>query len=148
MVEIGACLSYGIDAIKRNPGFQIMAAVIISVINGFTSGLLMGPLMLGYYNAMKKLDGGQTAEINDIFSGFSDFLPAFLVALLGGLVVSIGFVFCIIPGFLIMPIIPVAILLVQQGEKDCIAALKRAWSGVSKNPVSYTHLTLPTIYSV
>ncbi len=150
MVEIGACVNYGIEALKKNPGFQILAAVIIGLINGVAGGLLIGPLMLGYYNAMKKIEAGQQAEINDIFSGFSNFLPSFLAALLGGIAVSIGFFLCIIPGFLIMPVIPVAIFLVQQGEKDGIAALKRAWSGVVKTLVmaAVTALVLSLVGSL
>ncbi|MCX7934112.1 MAG: hypothetical protein N3A66_02510 [Planctomycetota bacterium] len=135
MVEIGACVNYGIEELKKNPGFQILAAVLIALINGAAGGLLFGPLMLGYYNAMKKIEAGQKPEINDLFSGFSNFLPPFLAALLGGIAVCIGAFLCIIPAFLVMPIIPVAILLVQQGEQDGIAALKRAWSGVSKTLV-------------
>src|SRR3989339_1997997 len=134
-VDMSSCVSYGIEELKKNPGFQILASLVILLINSCTGGLLYGPLMVGYYRALKKEEQGQTPELGDVFSGFDVFLPSFLVSLLGGIAVGIAACLCIVPMFFVLPIIPAALLLVTEGEKDGIQALKTAFEPLKANLV-------------
>lgn len=135
-INIGACLSGGVDCVKRNPLFYILGYFLFMVISNISAGLLMGPLMVGYFRAMKKEEEGGKAEIGDLFKGFDDFVPALIAALLGGLAVFIGCMLCFIPGLLIMAIVPCAVYFIAiMGEKDGINALKRAWAVVVANLV-------------
>ncbi|MBI4861381.1 MAG: hypothetical protein HY815_14150 [Candidatus Riflebacteria bacterium] len=126
-VDVGACLSYGVEKLQKNMGFQVIAGLLISLINSCCSGLLIGPLWLGYFMALKKEDSGKTPEVGDVFEGFNIFLPAFLAGLLGLLVVTVGICLCIIPGLLVAPIIPVSLYLIP---------LQTAWTGVQRNLMS------------
>jgi len=137
-VDLGACVTYGVDALKKNTGFQILAVVVVGIINGFTAGILGGPLMVGYYKAMAKLDAGQNADLNDLFSGFDKFIPAFLAFLLTGVMITIGYFLCVIPGLIIAPLMPLSLCLVAKGEGDAIAAIKGGWNALQPNIIMAT----------
>jgi hypothetical protein len=134
-VDLGACVTYGVDALKKNIGFQLVAVIVLALANGFTAGILGGPLLLGYYRALAKMDAGQTPDINDLFSGFDKFIPAFLVVLLTGVLIAIGYFLCIVPGLIIAPLLPVSLCVIARGEGDAIAAIKAGWNALQPNIV-------------
>lgn len=134
-IDIGACISGGIAIFKRNPVFHIVGSILIYIVSQFSFGLLQGPMMVGYYRALNKEDAGGKAELGDLFKGFDDFVPALVAALVGAIVVTSGYFLCIIPGMLLVAILPTALCLVADGEKDGINALKRAWMAVKSNLV-------------
>lgn len=55
-VDLGACVSYGFESVKKNIGFHVVAVVILMIINSFTAGILGGPFLLGYFKALEKAD--------------------------------------------------------------------------------------------
>ncbi len=134
-VDLGACVTYGVDALKKNIGFQLVAVIVLALANGFTAGILGGPLLLGYYRALAKMDAGQTPDINDLFSGFDKFIPSFLVVLLTGVLIAIGYCLCIVPGLIIAPLLPVSLCVIARGEGDAIAAIKAGWNALQPNIV-------------
>ncbi len=126
-LDIGACISAAISGLKNDPLTHIVCTLIIGIASNLSFGILAGPLMVGYMRMLKKTEQGQKAEIGDLFKGFDDFVPALVAMLLGGIAVTIGMMFCFIPGLLIAPLVPVSLYLVAIGEKDGVNALKRAW---------------------
>jgi uncharacterized membrane protein len=133
-INIGSTLSKSIARLKANPGFHIIACLLVAIVGGALF-LLYGPMIVGYFKALDKEDRGEKPEIGDVFKGFDDFVPALVAGVVGGLVVSIGFMLCVIPGILILPLFPLALYFVAKGEKDGINALKRAWPLVKANLV-------------
>lgn len=133
--DIGACVSAGIAGFKKNPLNHIVATLLVVVISGVGFGLLTGPMLVGYMRMIQAEAEGTSGGIGDVFKGFDDFVPALLSVLLASLVVSIGFMLCVLPGLLIMPLVPIAAYLVATGEKDGIQALSRAWSILKANLV-------------
>lgn len=131
--DISACVSAGFAGFKKDPVTHIIATVLVIFISGVGFGLLTGPMMVGYMRMIKAQEDGAAVGIGDLFKGFDDFVPALLAVLVGSIIVSIGFMLCILPGMLVMAIIPTAAFLVATGEKDGIAALKRAWEAVKAN---------------
>lgn len=131
--DIGACVSAGISGLKNNPLTHIVATLLVVIIANVSFGILAGPMMVGYMRLVRIEDQGGKAGIGDVFKGFDDFVPALLAVLVGGIVVAVGFVLCVIPGLLIMALVPTAAYLVAVGEKDGIEALKRAWAVVKEN---------------
>ena len=79
--DMGACLSAGWNGLKNNFVTHVVACVLVGVVSGFTSGLLTGPMMVGYMRMVKLEEEGGRAQIGDVFKGFDDFVPA-LVAVL------------------------------------------------------------------
>ncbi len=134
--EIGTCVSAGIDGLKKNAVTHIVSALLVGIVGGVSGGILSGPMMVGYMRMIKAEDEGGTPEIGDVFKGFDDFVPALLAVLVSSIIVSIGFFLCIIPGLLIMALIPTAAYLVAVGEKDGINAIKRAFNAVKANMLS------------
>ena len=131
--NISACVSAGFSGLKRAPLTHIVTSLLVVLIGGICFGLLAGPMMVGYMRMIKTEDEGGTTEIADVFKGFEDFVPSLLAVLVGSIIVSIGYLLCILPGLLIMAIVPTAAYLVAMGEKDGIHALKRAWNAVKDN---------------
>ncbi|MBC7617775.1 MAG: hypothetical protein H7293_02065 [Candidatus Saccharibacteria bacterium] len=134
--DLSECVSAGFAGLKNNPVNHIVASLLVVFISSVGFGLLTGPMMVGYMKMIKIEDEGGKAEIADVFKGFDDFVPALLAVLVGSIIVAIGYIFCILPGLLLMAIVPTAAYLVACGEKDGISALKRAWEAVKPNLLS------------
>lgn len=133
--DVSACVSAGFTGFKKNPLTHVIATVLVVVISGIGFGLLTGPMLVGYMRMIKTEDEGGTAEIADVFKGFDNFVPSLLAVLVSSIIVSIGFFLCILPGLLIMAMVPTAAYLVATGESDGINAIKRAWEAVKANLV-------------
>ncbi|MEO7107321.1 MAG: hypothetical protein ABIZ09_13185 [Rhodoferax sp.] len=134
--DIGTCLSAGIDGFKKDPITHIVTSLLVGIVGGVTGGVLTGPMMVGYMRMIKRQDEGQKVEIADVFKGFDDVVPALLAVLLSTIIVAIGFMLCVIPGLLIMALVPTSAYLVAVGEKDGINAIRRAFEAVKDNLVS------------
>lgn len=126
--SIGDCLSTGVNFLKKNPLYAIVGFLVAAIVGAIPFGLLIGPMMAGYLSGVKKeLEGGK-AEIGDVFQGFSMLVPGLIVGIIGGIIVMIGFILLVIPGLILMPIPFIGLCLVATGEKDGVAALKRAFA--------------------
>lgn len=122
-VDIGGCLSYGVDRFKANMGFHVLATLVIMFVGGLSCGLVSGCLMVGYIRALKKEDEGGVAEVGDLFAAFDTFLPSIILLLLMVVASFIPF-----GGLIASPIYFVGLYLVAQGEKDGVEAIKRAFA--------------------
>lgn len=131
--SIGKVISNAFADLKSNFLTHVVATAITSIIGGFAFGLLVAPLQVGYMKLMGKIRAGEPATFTDIFQGFDHFVPALVAFLITAVITGIGFVFCIIPGLVLMPLIPVSLYLVAQGEKDGVQAVKRAWACLKSN---------------
>jgi len=131
--DIGVCLSAGFSGMKRNPVTHIVATLLVGIVGGVTAGLLTGPMVVGYMRMIQKEEEGGKAEVADVFKGFDDFVPALLAVLLSSIIVSIGFMLCVLPGLLMIALVPTAAYLVATGEKDGINAIKRAFAAIKEN---------------
>lgn len=140
--DIGACVSAGVAGLKKNPLAHIVANVLVMVVGGFTAGLLTGPMLVGYMRMIKAEDEGRPIEFTDVFKGFDDLVPALLAVLLSGIIVSIGFMLCFVPGLLIIGLVPTAAYLVAVGEKDGINAIKRAFAAIKEHMLGTIVCTL------
>jgi len=129
--SIGDCFSYGVDNLKKNPGFSIVGYLLVSLIGGATMGILQGPLVVGYFKGLAKVDRGEKAEIGDVFSGFDNIGAGIVV----GIIHLVAFMLCIIPGLVIAPAVLAAYRLIAEGEKDGMAAFKKGWAQAKPNLV-------------
>lgn len=132
-VDLGSALSSGVNAFKANAVNHIIVFIVFVLVTNFTFGLLIGPMMVGYFKYIAKEDAGGKAEIGDLFKGFENFVPALVAGIVGIIVIMIGTFLCIIPGLLIAPLLPVAMLLVARGETDGIQALQKGWAFLKPN---------------
>jgi len=122
-IDIGECLSYGVDRFKANLSFHLLALLIVIVVTCCSLGLLSGALTVGYIRAIRKQEqGGGNMEIGDLFSAMDTFVPTFILLL-------VMIVASIVPfgSVVFAPVYVVGLYLVALGEKDGVAALKRAF---------------------
>ena len=105
-ITFGINIMFGVvqgatEEVIRQQGEHVMAASVGGVINLLSS---MTQIFLGIGQAQiaLKLLRRQTAEINDLFGGGPLFLRVLGASILGGLVVILGFVALIVPGFLLI----------------------------------------------
>jgi hypothetical protein len=68
------------------------------LVSGVSFGILAGPIGVGTLKGSRRLMKGGKADVSDAFSGFSKFLPSFLLTLLCGLM--IGLVYLVLMGLI------------------------------------------------
>ncbi|BBC24241.1 hypothetical protein [Pseudanabaena sp. ABRG5-3] len=87
-------------------GFFLVTCLInvvlafIPVVGQIASALISAPLGAGYTFVVLAILRGQSFEFNDFFKGLSNkyFLQLFLISLVGGLLIALGFLLLLIPG--------------------------------------------------
>jgi uncharacterized membrane protein len=133
--DIGQCVSSGFEIFKKNALTYVIAWLLLGVINGMTLGILIGPLMVGYFRMVKIDASGGKAQIGDLFKGFDDLSAGLVAGLISLVAIGVGSVLCILPGLVAAPLLPISLYLVSEGEKDGVNAVKRAWHAMSANVV-------------
>ncbi|MEP6538688.1 MAG: zinc-ribbon domain-containing protein [Bryobacteraceae bacterium] len=100
----GQWISEGWEVVKTDIGLFMGLSLLYVIVGAVGSVLTHGPMQAGFHLAcMRKLVRGRT-EVADLIQGFNYFLPAFVAALLISLFSFIGFLLCIIPGFIVMAV--------------------------------------------
>jgi len=132
-VDLGNALSTGVNTFKANAVNHIIVFIVFSLVTNVSFGLLIGPMIVGYFKYLTKEASGAKPEIGDLFKGFDQFVPALVAGIVAFILIVIGSFLCIIPGLLIAPLLPVALLLVARGEKDGIQALQKGWAFLKPN---------------
>jgi len=106
-INMGRWISEGWNLVNQDLGFfavLTLVFLIITIVAGSTVlGLvLLGPLQAGYFYILLQKLQGRPAAIGDIGRGFDVFIPAMLMGILVGAFEAIGFMLCILPGFIVM----------------------------------------------
>ena len=84
------------------------------------------PLFFGVYFMALKLIRDEEVEIKDVFKGFDYFIVSWIMLILGGLAVIIGFIFLVIPGLLLLILFQFAIPIAISENRGAIDSLKRS----------------------
>lgn len=120
-LRVGDAVSYGWAAFKKSPGQLVVVALVVLVVGALTSGIgnavsresaIFGVLVqlagyivsmilsLGLIRVALKVTRGEEVDVADLFK--SDQLGPYIGAsILFGLMVGIGFIFCIVPGVIL-----------------------------------------------
>ncbi|MGG6296216.1 hypothetical protein ACQ4M4_17645 [Leptolyngbya sp. AN02str] len=111
-VDIGKYLRRGWEILKQNLGIYIGITLLLFVffaalnllperlrgLSSLASIVITGPIYGGLYLVAFKTIKQRASSFSDFFRGFNNFLPLFLVNLLTGILIGIGFALLIIPG--------------------------------------------------
>lgn len=107
--DFGSIYDSAMEIFKKNALHFILFTLVYAAINvllafipfigALASMVINPPLLAGYYLVADKIRNGQTPAFENFFDGFSmNFLQLFLLALVSGIFIGIGSLFCIIPG--------------------------------------------------
>ena len=177
-IDIGNCISYGIEKFKNNMSFYIVGFLIIiggsigitaiaqpiGIFIGFVIGaagamihlspnltdiiaigagyltgailqLLIAPLLAGYYKGIRKEYEGKTASVSDVFSAFDIAFPCLLNYAVANLIIAAGFICCIIPGILLLPLTNMSLFFLVKDDIQGLNPIRRSWETLKKKPI-------------
>lgn len=90
--------------------------------------LVLGPVGFGGMYAFLRAVRGGTPEIGDLFVAFrGDYVQVVLASLLMGVLISIGFVLLVIPGFIATVRLSWVPYLVTDEHLDAVGAVRESW---------------------
>lgn len=90
--------------------------------------LVLGPVGFGGMYAFLRAARGGTPEVSDLFIAFrGDYVQAVLASLLMGVLITIGFVLLVIPGFVAMVRLAWVPYLVTDEHLDAVTAVRESW---------------------
>lgn len=106
-------------------------AILFQIATSLLSNAVTYFLMGGVYRMALKQIRREPISVGDVFSAGDVWLPLFLNGLLYGLAVTVGLVFCIVPGFLAAGLLMLAPLLIVDGkERGPVSALNASYNAL------------------
>lgn len=141
--------SLALKEVGKDWGGHIVAAliyvIIVSVLSATGVGsLALGALLLGYYYYVYRKVNGETAEYKDIWVCISKtelLVPSILAGIVSGLIISVGFVLCIIPGFVACAAFLFTFFIIIDGEMNFWEAMMKSKNIASGNWLKFTLFT-------
>ncbi|MGI5817487.1 MAG: hypothetical protein ACOX9R_05255 [Armatimonadota bacterium] len=144
MVKIGDWLSEAWQIISEDLVTHIILALIVGLGSSITGGLLSGPLMGGYlwiiFNKMK--NPSYKPQPGDVGKGFENFVQLFLVAIVAGLIASIGAIACGIGALFTGALVVLALPLVVEGGRSFWPAITESINKTKQNLMSWVLFVL------
>src|SRR6056297_1538135 len=143
--ELEKYFSEGWKIFRKEPGpfilYGLVAGLILAalsmlpeVLGEVASYLITPPLTAGLFIGARKLDHEGALEFNDFFKGFDHIVQLFLVTLITGVLIGIGFVLLILPGIwfavavsLTIPFIVFARLDFWESIKASVKLVNKKW---------------------
>lgn len=114
--------------IMNTPGFAAYGGV------SFFVGLLLAPIFVGLVYIANKSNFKQTISVSDLFFAYKqNFLNIFIYALITQIVLTIAFLMCVIPGFLVLPFFFLGYPILIFENVGAIEALKKSFSIAQEN---------------
>lgn len=151
-VLITRYMKEGWDLLWANPGLYIGYTVVVLLImfvlqNLWGIGQLLitligGPLLAGFYFALRNQLQNRPLGFGDFFSGFNHFLPLMLVGLVSAIFTGIGFMLLILPGIYLLVSYLFALPLAQDRELDFWAAMETSRRLITRQWFAFFGLTL------
>ena len=131
-LDVGDCLGRGWNLLTSNfwpaVGITFLASLLMTV------PIINYAVIAGLFHYFLKLRRGEKGVLEDIFAGFSErFLHLFLAGLIGHLLMSVGFLFCILPGIYLAVCWQFSLPLVLEKKMDFWDAMELSRKMVAKH---------------
>ncbi len=131
-------------------GPLILVTLVYAIVMGVSFGLLAPVTTAGYTRSLLTLlRDGKSPQIKDLFSEMSLFLPLTIFSVLALIAVSIGFMFLVVPGFVIIAVFAFAALylvpLMIDKRMGILEAMQESWDMAVLEPVS-DHIIVVVVY--
>ena len=155
-LQVGELLGSAWTVFAKNVGILIGAYAVMAVIlagvnivplGGLATVVLMGPLLLGLVTLCMRFLRGEPADFGLLFSGFNNFLPAFLAQLVITIFTAIGLCLCIIPGLIVSALYSLTFYYMYDQKLDFWPAMEASRTTVMANPGAWAILLI-VIYAM
>ncbi|GEM_PF-4339542 len=104
-MDFNKIFKYSWDLFLKDVVPLIVGGLIAGILGVITLGVLIGPLYGGLVKMIiRRVRENRPAEIRDVFSAMDQFGTLFITTLVLGILITIGFFLCIIPGLLLATI--------------------------------------------
>ncbi len=124
------------EIFRKDPVPYVLGMLVVSIGGVLSLGIALGPLIVGYLDMVRRGSRGESVEVGQVFSGFSQFVPAFITGLVIGVGVVIGTFLLVLPGLVFAFFTSLAFpALVYEGLGP-VEALKRSFELVKDNLVN------------
>ncbi len=131
-------ISEGWELVKADMGNYVLLAIVFTLLSSMVPIIIQGPLIAGLHIfTMKKLLG-RRAEFADLFLGFNYFVPTLVASLVIALFVSIGTLFCIIPGLVVAAMYKFTYLFIVDKRMDFWPAMEASHAIVKRDYFGFT----------
>jgi hypothetical protein len=158
-IDIGACLNRAWDLYMKDFGalFGVTALMLLlnaialyaaSRVNLYTGGYLFNalvctPLMAGLFWFYLKRIRGETASVEDLFAGYRmAFMPLLLAAMIKGVLIGLGTLFCVLPGLFLSLIWAFTTPLIIDKRLEFWPAMETSRQAVMENVFAFLLLFL------
>jgi uncharacterized membrane protein len=143
--QIGRWIGEGWRLVKADIGTFILIALLFSLLNSMVPIIIQGPLFIGFHIFCMKKILARNAQIGDLFSGFSFFVPGLVASLLISLLTSLGFLLCIIPGLVVAAMYKFTYLFILDKRMDFWPAMQSSHSIAKQDYFGFTMFLLALI---
>lgn len=154
-VLISRYLREGWDLLWGNPalhiGYTVMVLLVMFVLQSLwgvgqlLTALVVGPLMAGYYFALRRQLQGHPLSFGDFLAGFNEFVPLMLVGLVTSLLTTLGFFLLVLPGIYLLVGYLFALPLVQDRKLPFWDAMETSRRAITRQWFHYFGLVLVLI---
>ena len=136
--QTGRWIGEGWEMVKDDLGVYAALALVTFFLGTMVPFIIQGPLTAGFFIFCMKKTLNRRAEFADLFTGFNFFIPALVASLVITLFVSIGTVFCIIPGIVIAASCKFTYLFIVDKRMDFWPAMQASHAVVKNDYFGFT----------
>ena len=123
-------------------GIYMLLALVLTALCAMVPIIIQGPLIAGFHIFCIKKMLGRRAEFADLFTGFNFFIPTLVASLLIALFVSIGTLFCLIPGLVVAAMFKFTYLFIVDKRMDFWPAMQASHAVVKNDYFGFTMFML------
>lgn len=133
-------------------GPLLLITLVYAIVIGLSLGILAPVTTAGYTQSLLQLlRDGRSPQIKDLFSEMSLFLPITCFFALAIIAAGIGFMFLVVPGFLVIALFAFAALylvpLMTDKRLGVYEAMQESWDMAVLEPVS-DHIIVVVVYLI
>jgi uncharacterized membrane protein len=136
--QTGRWISEGWRMVTADIGFFLLVALIFAVVGSAVPLILQGPMLAGFHLICAKKLFNRKPELADLFKGFNYFVPALVASILIGLLVSVGFMLCIIPGLVLVAMFQFTYLFIVDKRMDFWPAMQASHAVIKNDYAGFT----------
>ena len=107
---------------------QIIGGGVAIVISFFSA-----PFFPAFFSGMQTEAAGENCQVSGLFNLGSHFLGSLLIMIICGFVVGVGFILCILPGIILLPLIPISYIYQARGIA-AMEAIGKAFNLMKSQP--------------